>query len=87
MNERNAKNWAKHATLNFQNRSGYPASNVPDMIEFWGDEVEIRFKNTTEETAEKWTNNFIEKNLLSGKVVAVVQEGDYQDDWVVAVVR
>lgn len=74
-----------------QRRGGnYPRSNVPDHIQcsVSGGKAfgELSFKNTTEQTAGAYLKNWLASKfpgkVLNGLSISVMQEGDYQDDWV-----
>lgn len=80
------KELTKLATDDYQGRGGnYPRPNVPDCITVNGASVSAEFKNTTEEKAACWLENYIEGQgfRIKGKVEAF-QSGDYEDDWVTA---
>lgn len=77
---------AKLATSDYQGREGnYPRADVPDSISVNGNSVSADFKNTTETTARKWLKRYLEgKGFRIKGEVESFQDGDYQDDWVVA---
>ena len=73
------------ATNDYQNRDGnYPKSGVTDSIYVSSVDIAFSFKNTSESIAKRWVINFLAKyNLEVDETnVAVVQSGDYTNDWV-----
>ena len=79
------------ATDDYQNRNGnYPKSDVADSIKVhirMDDTYELTadFKNTTEDSAKQWLSKFIKRNGLElVNEIQTMQDGDYQNDWVVA---
>ena len=74
----------------FQQRKGkYPKSNIPDDIIVRERDnnfvITASFKNTTESNAKYWLNNYVKKfdlNIVDES--KAWQDGDYQDDWVIA---
>lgn len=77
------------ATRDYQHRDGdYPRSNVADSINVYERqdgtfEIEADFKNTSESTAKRWIEKFVEQhNLTIIKAADSCQDGDYHDDWV-----
>ena len=78
-------------TRDYQHRNGsYPKSNIADSVEIRqrnDNEFVIlcAFKNTTESHAKDWIENFATKHDLKFTSRAEAwQDGDYQDDWVMA---
>ena len=46
-------------------------------------EIEADFKNTSEASAKRWLERFVEKHDLTiVKAAEACQDGDYQNDWV-----
>jgi hypothetical protein len=78
------------ATDNFQRRTGYPRSNVPDYIEYWVEAggqhwVTFGFKNTSEQTATAWARTYLQSQIGNDATLGSYnarQTGDYHDDWV-----
>ena len=81
------------ATEDYQNRRGqYPTSDVPDTINVFEYDnkifVEFSFKNTSEFFADRWVCNYLKNKFdVYPFKVSTYQDGDYQDDWVVAQVQ
>ena len=76
-------------TEDYQHRRGnYPKSDVADSIrveeQSYGIfEIEADFKNTSEDSAKRWLERFVEKHDLTiVKAAEACQDGDYQNDWV-----
>ena len=78
------------ATEDYQNRRGqYPTAGVPDIIDvFERDDkvfIEFSFKNTSEISADRWVCNYLKNKIdVDPFKVSTYQDGDYQNDWVVA---
>ena len=76
-------------TDDYQDRQGdYPESGEPDVIQVYKAggtyNVEASFKNTPESLAEYWLKNYLEGKGFKVEKVDARQDGDYQDDWVLA---
>ena len=77
------------ATEDYQHRRGdYPESGEADTIDVYERSdgtfnIEASFKNTSEDRAKRWIENFVEsKDLKIIKRADACQDGDYKDDWV-----
>ena len=77
-------------TGDYQNRRGqYPTGGVPDTIDVYEHDnkvfVEFSFKNTSEISAERWVCNYLKNKVgVDPFKINAYQDGDYQNDWVVA---
>ena len=78
------------ATEDYQNRRGqYPTAGVPDTIDVFEYNskifIEFSFKNTSEISADRWVRNYLKNKIdVDPFKVSTYQDGDYQNDWVVA---
>ena len=81
------------ATEDYQNRRGqYPTGGVPDTIDVFERNnkifIEFSFKNTSEISADRWVRNYLKNKIgIDPFKVSAYQDGDYQNDWVVAQVQ
>ncbi len=77
-------------TDDYQNRRGqYPTGGVPDTIDVSEHDnkvfVEFSFKNTSEISAERWVRSYLKNKVgVDPFKINAYQDGDYQNDWVVA---
>ena len=70
-------------TEDYQNRKGsYPKDGIADSISYYSMNLQFEFKNTDNQTAERWVKNFLSGKNLSPNKINAEQTGDYQDDWV-----
>ena len=77
------------ATDDYQNRNGdYPDAGEPDVIQVYKAggtyNVEASFKNIPESLAERWLKNYLSQKGFDIEKIDTCQDGDYQDDWVLA---
>ena len=75
------------ATDDYQNRDGdYPRSNVADTVAVSPAYISCEFKNTSENSAARWLESFLSRNgvKVNIKDIDTWQDGDYEDDWVIA---
>ena len=78
------------ATNDYQNRRGqYPTGGVPDTIDVFERNSKVfiafSFKNTSEISADRWVRNYLKNKIgvdLGNR--RMIQDGDYQNDWVVS---
>lgn len=76
-------NYLELINKDFQDRKGnYPESDVPTDIMEATDGLVFAFKNTTRESAEGWTANYLDSKGLNPIKIHSYQAGDYRDDWV-----
>ena len=77
------------ATDDYQNRNGdYPEAGEPDVIQVYKAggtyNVDASFKNTPESLAERWLKNYLSQKGFDIEKIDTRQDGEYQDDWVLA---
>lgn len=74
-------------TDDYQKRgNSYPREDIPDRIDFWSSDMlmRVKFKNTFEDTAEKFVKGMLKKKGVSGnvKTIRTEQTGEFENDWV-----
>lgn len=75
--------WGNVATEDFQKRGGnFPESGKPDVIRVYSNAARFEFKDTSENEASSFVNNFVKAKKLPVKDVSTRQTGDYNNDWV-----
>ena len=78
------------ATKDYQNRRGqYPTGGVPDTIDVFERNgkvfIEFSFKNTSEISADRWVRSYLKNKIdVDPFKISTYQDGDYQNDWVIA---
>lgn len=81
--------WMKSVeTDDYQNRGNdYPDSGIPVNIRIWKNKLIFSFKGTSETTAKLWAERFISNAGYKPSIISTYQDGDYEDDWVNAIVE